>query len=253
MLESDIRALLEKVKSGETGIAEAAEKLKTMPFEDLGFAMVDNHRALRKGFAEAVFCEGKTDAQVAAIVKCLLKSQSGNILLTRARRSLYEKVKHLDASAVYHKEARIIEFQRVKERKKGKVAVISAGTADIPVAEEAAVTAESMGSCVERLYDVGVAGIHRLLMSMDRLKGARAVVAAAGMEGALPSVIAGLVDVPVIALPTSVGYGASLGGLAALLAMLNSCANGVAVVNIDNGFGAGCLAHMINLSGEAGE
>jgi pyridinium-3,5-biscarboxylic acid mononucleotide synthase len=249
MLENDIVRLLEGIKNGETTIDEAVARLKALPFEDMGFAKVDHHRALRKRFAEAVFCQGKTHEQVIGITQSLLKNQSGNILLTRAEESLFNKVKELGDGAIYHKDARIIEFRRSTAPKQGKVAVVCAGTADIPTAEEAAVTAESMGSNVERLYDAGVAGIHRLLSNLDKLSGARAVVAAAGMEGALPSVVAGLVDIPVIALPTSVGYGASFGGLAALLAMLNSCANGIAVVNIDNGFGAGCLAHMINTGG----
>ncbi len=250
MLEKDIRTLLESIQSGETSIDEAVERMKGMPFEDIGCALVDHHRALRKGFAEAVFCQGKTEEQVVAITKRLLAGQSGGILLTRVQPSLFPKIQEIDNTAVHHEPARIIELRRGAAERRGSVAVISAGTADIPVAEEAAVTAEAMGSNVTRLFDVGVAGIHRLLSNLDKLSGARVIVAAAGMEGALPSVTAGLVNVPVIAVPTSVGYGASFGGMAALLAMLNSCANGVAVVNIDNGFGAGCLANMINLQAE---
>lgn len=250
MLEKDIRSLMESIKTGETSIDEAVERMKGMPYEDIGCAMVDHHRALRKGFAEAVFCQGKTDEQIVAITKKLLSGQSGGILLTRVQPGLFEKIKEIDNSAVHHEAARIIELRRGLSERRGNIAVISAGTADIPVAEEAAVTAEAMGSNVTRLFDVGVAGLHRLLSNLDKLNGARVIVAAAGMEGALPSVVAGLVNVPVIAVPTSIGYGASFGGMAALLAMLNSCANGVAVVNIDNGFGAGCLANMINLQAD---
>ena len=236
--------LLRAVASGGLGVEDALAQLRALPFEDLGFARVDTHRALRAGFPEVVFCQGKTPAQSAAIVARLAAS-GGPVLATRADRETFDAVARERPDAVYHEDARAIVVGGPPAEKKGRVAVLTVGTADIPVAAEAAVTAEVMGCNVERVYDVGVAGLHRLLDKVKLLQGADCLVAVAGMEGALPSVVAGLAGIPVIAVPTSVGYGASFGGVAALLAMLNSCAGGVAVVNIDNGFGAGYLAALI--------
>lgn len=218
---------------------------KAFSFSDLGYAKVDTGRAHRCGFPEVIYCEGKSAAHLRGIVERCAEEQV--FLATRADEAAYTEIKSVLAHAVYHAEARIVVADRRKRVKKvGHIVVASAGTADFPVAEEAAVTCEVMGNRVERIYDAGVAGVHRLLAHNDSLAKARVIVAVAGMEGALPGVIAGLVGCPVIGVPTSVGYGASFGGLAALLAMLNSCANGVAVVNIDNGYGAGCMASMIN-------
>ncbi len=227
----------------------ALERLRTLPYEDLGFAAVDHHRSIRQGFPEVVFCEGKTQAQTLAIAKGLLK-KGGPLLATRVSPAVAKALRRYDRRAVYHELARTVVIQSRKPPRKGEVLIVTAGTADIPVAEEARVTAEVMGSRVEVLYDVGVAGIHRILGRHERLRRARVLVVVAGMDGVLPSVVGGLVDRPVVAVPTSRGYGASFGGLAALLTMLNSCAAGVGVVNIDNGFGAGCLAHRINVLGE---
>ncbi|MBM3499185.1 MAG: nickel pincer cofactor biosynthesis protein LarB [Armatimonadetes bacterium] len=241
-----LEQLLEGVRLGEMTVAEALERLRELPFEDLGYAKVDHHRALRQGFPEVIFCQGKAPEHVVAIVRSI-RARSSLVLATRASRELYEAV-HADApEAVYHEPARIIQVgePRPDPASKGAVLVISAGTADLPVAEEAAVTAEAAGCPVERLYDVGVAGIHRLLAHRQALDAARVLIVVAGMEGALASVVGGLVDKPVIAVPTSVGYGASFNGLAALLGMLNSCASGLVVVNIDNGFGAGYFAAML--------
>jgi pyridinium-3,5-biscarboxylic acid mononucleotide synthase len=248
MTEHDIRKLLEDVRRGRTGIEQALTRLKKLPFEDLGFAKIDHHRALRQGFPEVVYARGKTAEQVAKIVRGMLgNGSSHNILVTRATRAMYQRVRRLDRSAKFHPLSGAILIQRDKEiHGKGLILVVSAGTSDIPVAEEAAVTAQAMGNQVETIYDVGVAGLHRLLDHRDRLFQARVIICVAGMEGALASVIGGLVSAPVIAVPTSTGYGASLGGVAALLAMLNSCAANVSVVNIDNGFGAGCVASVIN-------
>ena len=238
--------LLEQVAAGRVSPQEAVERLRLLPFEDLGFAKVDHHRALRRGFPETIFAQGKTPEQVVAIVKRMWEYGS-NVLATRCSTEVVEAVRAAYPEAVHHESARTITLIREPVGPfGGYVAVLCAGTSDIPVAEEAAVTAEVMGHVVERVYDVGVAGIHRLLERREVVCGANAVVVCAGMEGALPSVVAGLVDVPVIAVPTSVGYGASFGGITALLAMLNSCATGVAVVNIDNGYGAGALAATIN-------
>jgi len=236
--------LLRAVASGGLGVEDALAQLRALPFEDLRFARVDTHRALRAGFPEVVFCLGKTPAQSAAIVARLAAS-GGPVLATRADRETFDAVARECPAAVYHEDARAIVVGGPPAETKGRVAVLTAGTADIPIAAEAAVTAEVMGCSVDRVYDVGVAGLHRLLDKVTLLQGADCLVAVAGMEGALPSVVAGLAGVPVIAVPTSVGYGASFGGVAALLAMLNSCAGGVAVVNIDNGFGAGYLAALI--------
>jgi NCAIR mutase (PurE)-related protein len=219
--------------------------LREQPFEDLGFARVDHHRPIRQGFPEVILGLGKTPDQIAAIAARIVE-RGQPLLITRADEAAWHMVHAVIPDAEYHRDARAITRKRDVPPGKGTIVIASAGTSDIPVAEEAAVTAELMGNRVERLYDVGVAGIHRVLRERDRLNDARVIVVVAGMEGALPSVIAGMVDVPVIAVPTSVGYGASFGGVAALLGMLNSCANGVSVVNIDNGYGAGCIASMIN-------
>jgi len=253
MTEREIKNLLQAVQDGKLSAAKAVERLKHLPFEDLGFAKVDHHRALRQGFAEVVLGKGKTPQQVAEIVKSMLaKKDSGhNILVTRADAQIFAAVKRAagkDAGRVkFHELSGVITIERSREiTGKGTIAVVSAGTSDIPVAEESLLTARMMGNRVEHLYDVGVAGIHRLLEHRGQLAGARVIICVAGMEGALPSVVGGLVSVPVIAVPTSVGYGASFGGVAALLGMLNSCASNVAVVNIDNGFGAACVASCIN-------
>jgi len=241
-----IRKLFEQVRGGRLSPDEAVQRLRHLPFEDLGFAKVDHHRLLRAGMPEVVFGEGKSPAQVAAIFARLAK-HGGNILATRASEKQFAAVKKKIRGAEYRELARTIVLQRDhKKYGKGTIAVVSAGTSDIPVAEEAVVTAELMGNDVEHLYDVGVAGIHRLLANRKTLTRARVVIVCAGMEGALPSVVGGLVGVPVIAVPTSVGYGAAFKGLAALLGMMNSCASNVSVVNIDNGFGAGYVAAMIN-------
>jgi NCAIR mutase (PurE)-related protein len=244
-----LEQLLAKVQAGRLTVERAVAQLRTLPYEDLGFASLDHHRSLRQGFPEVVLCEGKTQAQVRAIAKVLLKHHRP-FLATRATRAVAALLKRLDRHVRYYEEARIVARRDLAQRLQGLVLVVTAGTSDIPVAEEARVTAEVMGSRVETLYDVGVAGIHRLLERQSRLMEARVVVVVAGMDGVLPSVVGGLVECPVVAVPTSRGYGASFGGLAALLTMLNSCAAGVGVMNIDNGFGAGCLAHRINRLGE---
>ena len=243
-----IRRLLARVRGGTLSIEAALKQLRILPYEDLGFASLDHHRSLRQGFPEVIFCEGKTDSQIRAIARSLL-SHHRPFLATRASREVATIIRRLDRRAVYHEAARIVAIRKPKQIPFGRVLIITAGTSDISVAEEAKVTAEVMGSHVETLYDVGVAGIHRLLERQHRLIEARVAVVVAGMDGVLPSVVGGLVDYPVIAVPTSRGYGASFGGLAALLTMLNSCAAGIGVMNIDNGFGAGCLAHRINSLG----
>ncbi len=247
---SNLTELLLAVRSGKIDIETALTRLKHLPFEDVAYAHIDHHRHLRHGMPEVIYCEGKTLAQVAGIAKQMLKAGS-NVLATRANEKVYKAIKRIDRRAVYHEASRSIVIRREqKSSTKGVVLVLTAGTSDIPVAEEAAVTAEMLGSSVRTVYDVGVAGIHRILSKRDILDAARVIVVVAGMDGALPSVIGGLVDKPVIAVPTSVGYGAGFQGLAPLLTMLNSCASGIAVMNIDNGFGAGVLAHRINLMGE---
>ncbi len=246
MKQESINALLRGVADGSVSVEEAEEKLKTLPFEDIGFANIDTHRSLRTGYPEVVFCEGKKPEQVAEIM-ARLAAKNDNVFGTRASRADYELVGEVLPEAVYFDDARIIAVIRDPVPKvRGTIAVVTAGTADIPAAEEAAITCETLGNTVDRIYDVGVAGIHRLFANLDRIRAANVVIVAAGMEGALASVVGGLVDKPVIALPTSVGYGANFGGVSALLAMLNSCANGVGTVNIDNGFGAGYLASTIN-------
>ena len=243
---NSIRRLLEQVRHGKVSPDDAVERLRHLPFEDLGFAKVDHHRDLRVGMPEVVFSPRKTPAQVAEIFKRLAK-HAPNVLATRASREQFRAVKKIVREARFEEAGRAIVLQR--DRKlygKGKISVISAGTSDIPVAEEAALTADLMGNTVERIYDVGVAGIHRLLAHRRAISQSRVVIVCAGMEGALPSVVGGLVGVPVIAVPTSVGYGAAFKGMAALLGMMNSCASNVSVVNIDNGFGAGYVASLIN-------
>ena len=245
-----IRRLLDAVQHGQTSVEEALELLKLLPFEDYGFARLDNHRSLRRGFPEVVFCQGKTPQQVQAIIEGL-SCNSEVILATRAGPDVVEAVRQLREDMEYNPLARCMVVGTSRPPKSQRtILVISAGTADLPVAEEAVVTAQTMGNRVQRLYDVGVAGLHRLLAELDCLYAANVLVVVAGMEGALPSVVAGLVARPVIAVPTSVGYGASFQGMAALLSMLNSCSPGLAVVNIDNGFGAGYLASLINEVGE---
>jgi len=241
-----IRKLFEQVRRGKLSPDEAVERLRHLPFEDLGFAKLDHHRALRTGMPEVVFGESKTPAQLAQIF-LRLAGHGGNILATRANKAQFTAVKKKVTKAQYRESARAIVLQRDRKKYgKGTIAVVSAGTSDIPVAEEAVVTAGLMGNDVERLYYVGVAGIHRLLANRGTLARARVVIVCAGMEGALPSVVGGLIGVPVIAVPTSVGYGAAFQGVAALLGMMNSCASNVSVVNIDNGFGAGYVASLIN-------
>ena len=246
MTETEIRRILAAVQSGKASVDQAVEKLKHLPFENLGFARIDHHRSLRQGFPEVIFGRGKTARQITAIVRKMLVNEH-NILVTRTDEKVFRQVRRMTAAASFYPDSGAITVIRDKTlHGKGEILVVSAGTADIPVAEEAFLTAQAMGNLVTTLYDVGVAGIHRLLSERDRLLKARVIVVVAGMEGALPSVVGGLVSVPVIAVPTSVGYGASLQGITALLGMLNSCASNVTVVNIDNGFGAGFVASLIN-------
>jgi NCAIR mutase (PurE)-related protein len=250
MNDQQLRALLEEVARGDVDPNAASQRLldvlRERPFQDLGFARVDHHRSVRQGFPEVILGLGKTPAQVAAIAAEIV-SRGSTLLITRATQATYDAVLERVPAAAYYTDASIITLrQQDVAPGKGKILVVSAGTSDLPVAEEAARTAELMGNDVERLYDVGVAGLHRLLSERARLAAARVIVVVAGMEGALPSVLSGLVSVPVVAVPTSIGYGASFGGIAALLGMLNSCASGVSVVNIDNGFGAANIASLIN-------
>ena len=254
MNQSELLKILESVQTGKLSPGAAIERLRHLPFEDLGFAKVDHHRALRQGFSEVVFAKGKTPLQVAEIVRAMLQKKDSrhNILVTRADAKVFAAVKKANGktaqAAKFHPLSGVITIERSNEvTSKGLILVVSAGTSDIPVAEEALLTARLMGNRVDQLYDVGVAGIHRLLEHREsKLAQARVIICVAGMEGALPSVVGGLVAAPVIAVPTSVGYGASFGGIAALLGMLNSCASNVTVVNIDNGFGAACVASCIN-------
>jgi NCAIR mutase (PurE)-related protein len=241
-----IKQLLEQTRSGRISLDEAAERLARLPYEDLKFARVDHHRDLRIGFPEVILGQGKTIEQIVKIADSIL-TESSNLLISRTTQEVFGEVVKLAPDAEFHTEARMISVVRDRtERGAGSIAIISAGTSDMPVAEEAAVTATVMGNRVRRIYDVGVAGIHRLFGASKEFEAARVIVVVAGMEGALPSVVGGLVSVPVIAVPTSIGYGASFGGIAALLGMLNSCASNVTVVNIDNGFGAGFVASLIN-------
>ena len=249
MTAAELRSLLRDVGDGAVEVGAAYDRLlgalREQPYENLGFARVDHHRPIRQGFPEVVLGLGKTPEQIAAIASRIAGRGHG-VLVTRADEAAWQQVREQLPDAEYHPTARAITVKRPVAPGKGTIVVASAGTSDLPVAEEAVVTADMMGNQVDRLYDVGVAGIHRVLSERDRFASARVIIVVAGMEGALPSVVAGMVDVPVIAVPTSVGYGASFGGLAALLGMLNSCANSVSVVNIDNGYGAGCIASMIN-------
>ncbi len=244
-----IKKILDSVKSGKLPVSKALDTLKHLPYEDMEFAKVDHHRTLRHGIPEVIFAEGKALKDIASIADSLLK-KSGKLFITRASKAVFKKVevlcrKHKKKVKFYERSGVIVAGG--SRKREGFVAVITAGTSDIPVAEEAAVTAEFLGSRVEITYDVGVAGLHRLMDAKDSLKEARVLIVVAGMEGALPSVVGGMTDKPIVAVPTSVGYGANLGGITTLFAMLNSCVPGIAVMNIDNGFGAGVLAHKINL------
>lgn len=243
----DLRKLLENVKDNNLDIDSALEKLKDLPFEDIGYANIDHHRKIRNGYPEVIYCEGKSDDHILGIIEKMNEKES-NILGTRCNKETFEKISKIYPHSEYDELSRIlkIENDKINVDGKGTILIVTGGTSDIPVADEAYHTALFLGNKVERLYDVGVAGIHRLLSKRHILENARVIIAVAGMEGALPSVVGGLVDVPVIAVPTSVGYGANFDGLAALLAMLNSCASGISVVNINNGFGAGYLASTIN-------
>lgn len=247
MYEQKIKEIMLEVANNKIGVDGAIKKLKFMPFEDLGFAKIDHHRTLRKGFPEVVFCQNKTVQQVTSIVK-KLASNNVDVIATRATEEMFKEVKKYVKNSRYNNISKTILIKKSKDKisKKGKILVLSAGTSDINVAEEAAVVAEAMCSKVERLYDVGVAGIHRLLNNKEKLSDANVLIVVAGMDGVLPSVVSGLIDKPIIAVPTSVGYGASFKGVAPLLTMLNSCSPGVVVVNIDNGFGAGYFASLIN-------
>jgi pyridinium-3,5-biscarboxylic acid mononucleotide synthase len=251
MDRTQIETLLNEVREGRTAVNDALDRLRDLPFEDIGFAKLDHHRALRTGMPEVIFAAGKTPAQVAQIFTRMAR-HGGNVLATRASEDMFRAVRDLEPEnnqprAEYHETARCIALtQSPAPAGKGTIAVVCAGTSDLPVAEEAAVTARLMGNTVELIADVGVAGIHRLLAQKSSLQSARVLIVCAGMEGALPTVVAGLVNAPVLAVPTSVGYGASLGGVAALLGMLNTCSPNVSVVNIDNGFGAACIASLIN-------
>ncbi|MFO7621230.1 MAG: nickel pincer cofactor biosynthesis protein LarB [Bacteroidales bacterium] len=246
MTIKELERILEDVKSGEKSIADALEVLKNFPYTDLGFARIDHHREIRTGYPEIVYCAGKSVEQVAEIFRVMAQREK-NIIGTRANETMFEAVREVEPSVVFHRVAGILVIQKSKpETPATRIAVITAGTSDIPVAEEAAVTAELLGNNVLRIYDAGVAGIHRLVDKLPEIRDCRVIVVIAGMEGALASVVGGLVDKPVIAVPTSVGYGANFGGISALLAMLTSCSTGVTVVNIDNGFGAGFSASMIN-------
>ncbi len=246
MNRSQIEALLQEVQANRTSVNDALERLKDLPFEDLGFAKLDHHRALRTGMPEVIFAAGKTPDQVAQIFSHMAKA-GGNVLATRASRECYEAVSSAEPRATYYEAARAITLEQIAPPAgKGTICVVCAGTSDLPVAEEAAITTRLMGNMTELIADVGVAGIHRLLAQKQSLQSARVLIVCAGMEGALPTVVAGLVHAPVLAVPTSVGYGASFGGVAALLGMLNTCSPNVSVVNIDNGFGAACIASLIN-------
>ena len=246
MDRAHIESLLNDVREGRLAVGDAVDRLKDLPFEDIGFAKLDHHRALRTGMPEVIFAAGKTTAQVAEIFARMAQA-GGNVLATRATREMFNAVHAVEERAEFHETARAITLlQAPTVPGKGTIAVVCAGTSDLPVAEEAVVTAQLMGNTVELIADVGVAGIHRLLAQKNGLQAARVLIVCAGMEGALPTVVGGLVNAPVLAVPTSVGYGASFGGIAALLGMLNTCSPNVSVVNIDNGFGAACIASLIN-------
>lgn len=241
-----LKELLEQVEQGNLPVEDAVDRLSDLPFRDLGFAKIDNHREIRTGYPEVIFGQGKTPEQLASIFEYMMQRE-GNILATRVTPAMFEAVEQVAPEAVHHQMARCITLRRSsREHPRTHIAIITAGTADLPVAEEAAVTAEIFDNQVERFFDVGVAGVHRLFNNLQAIRKAKVLVVVAGMEGALPSIVGGLVDKPVIAVPASAGYGANFGGLSALLGMLTTCASGVSVVNIDNGFGAGYLAAMIN-------
>ncbi len=248
----ELRDMLEKVKAGEVSVEEAERYFAKKPFEDMGYAKLDTWREIRSGYPEVVYCSGKADQHLLHIFETLYR-ENGEVLGTRASKEQYDLVRERIPEIDYDESSRILKVEKPGKKRAGKIAVCTAGTADIPVAEEAAQTAEYFGNYVERIYDIGVSGIHRLLARVDDIRLANCVVAVAGMEGALASVIGGLVENPVIAVPTSVGYGASMGGISALLTMINSCANGIAVVNIDNGYGAGYMASQINRLGMRSE
>jgi len=245
-MNKQLEKLLIQVQEGELSPKDALKILKDFPYEDLTFAKIDHHRELRRGFPEVIFGAGKTDAQILKIAKAILKKGS-NLLITRAEPKVYKKIKQQIPKANYNSLGKAIFLKQADPPPgKGRIVIITAGTSDIPVAEEAAVTCEILGNEIDKIYDVGVAGLHRLFGELGTIRNARVIITAAGMEGALPSVIAGITEVPIIAVPTSVGYGTSFNGLAALLAMLNSCPGGLSVVNIDNGFGAAYMASLIN-------
>ena len=241
----ETREILEQVRNGKLSVEEAERQFKKQPFEELGYAKLDSHREVRSGFPEVIFCSGKPDEYLVSIYQKMYEA-NGEVFGTRANAHQFEAVKTVLPQVTYDEISHILKIEKRDKERTGKIAVCTAGTADIPVAEEAAQTAEFFGACVERIYDIGVSGIHRLFQRLDTIQEANCIVAAAGMEGALASVLGGLVENPVIAVPTSIGYGASLHGLSALLTMINSCANGIAVVNIDNGYGAGYMATQIN-------
>jgi pyridinium-3,5-biscarboxylic acid mononucleotide synthase len=246
MNSKEVEKLLTDVKNGDLSIGNALEVLKNFPYTDLGFARIDHHRELRTGYPEIIYCAGKSIEQVSEIFRVMSQNES-NVMGTRANNEMFEAVQNISSEAVYYPVARIISLQKKKPAiPETRIAIITAGTSDMPVAEEAAITAELLGNKVLRIYDAGVAGIHRLVDKLPEIRNCRVIIVIAGMEGALASVVGGLVDKPVIAVPTSVGYGANFGGISALLAMLTSCSTGVTVVNIDNGFGAGFAASMIN-------
>jgi pyridinium-3,5-biscarboxylic acid mononucleotide synthase len=251
MNQNELKKLLIDLSKNKLSPSEAMKQLQNLPYEDMDFAKVDHHRELRNGLPEVIFCPGKSVPQIKEIIKSLQKANS-NILATKLTADAYKKLKEsLPKNAEYNKQGQTLAIRnKTTIKNKGLVTIITAGTSDIPIAEEAAATTHLMGSRVETIFDVGVAGLHRLLDNMEKIRQARVLIVVAGMEGALASVVGGLVDQPIIAVPTSIGYGASFGGISALLTMLNSCATGIAVVNIDNGFGAGCMAHRINLLGE---
>ena len=245
MDSTHLKKLLQQVRSGSVSVQHAFQQLRTLPYEDVGFASIDHHRSVRQGFPEVIFCEGKTKTQVTTIARSLIK-KGNSLLATHVQPEVARALTKCIPKAVYHQDARVVSVQKKKPVRRGNIVIVTAGTSDIPVAEEAKITAEVMGSYVQTLFDVGVAGLHRLLDRQETLHDARVLIVVAGMDGVLPSVVGGLVDRPIIAVPTSQGYGASFGGLAALLTMLNACSSGIGVMNIDNGFGAGCLAHRIN-------
>lgn len=246
MKPQDLEKLLRQVKDRKISIQEAMDELKSFSIKDLGFAKLDYHRELRRGYPEIIYAEGKSIQQIEVILQALME-HNGNIIITRTSREKYEAIKKLIPEATYYEQARIVSImKKAPDMTHTYICVVTAGTSDIPVAEEASVTAELLGNPVNRIYDIGVAGIHRLTSNLEEIKNARVIIVIAGMEGALASIVAGLVDKPVVAVPTSIGYGANLKGLSALLAMLTSCSGGIAVVNIDNGFGAGYYASMIN-------